>query len=491
MADWKKVIVSGSGVSQLSNDSNYLVQGQDLAVLSGSFTGSFVGDGSGLTGVVAQNANALTDGNGIADFSYDGSSAASVSVQVDGGTLEVGAAGVKVADGGVDTAQLADASVESGKLADNAVTSGKIADNAFSVTISGDASGTANLASDDVAVSISLGAGVVDTAELADGAVTSAKLDALAVDTAAIDTAAVTTAKLADGAVTFGKLADAAVVTEAEGIASNDVDTAVPTAAAVKDYVDNNTAAGTLNISGSTGTGVVDLDTQVLSVEGDGSTINTSATGQAITVSVADSGIDTTQLAAGAVTNDKIAAGTIANSKLANPGMSLRGDTGQESVELGDTITIAGGTNITTVAAATDTVTVALDSEITVDDVTINNDLVVSGDLTVIGTASFQATQNLEVADRFILLASGSNTTGDGGIVVQQATQGTGEAFFWDTETSRWAVADAIDASVGAVTPDAFMAAVATGADVNAVDARYEAKGNIFVADNGDIFIYS
>lgn len=47
---------------------------------------------------------------------------------------------------------------------------------------------------------------------------------------------------IADGSITFAKLAAAAVVTESEGIASNDNDTSIPTSAAVKDYVDS--AAG-------------------------------------------------------------------------------------------------------------------------------------------------------------------------------------------------------------------------------------------------------
>lgn len=48
---------------------------------------------------------------------------------------------------------------------------------------------------------------------------------------------------IADDAVTIGKIADAAIVTESEGIGSNDNDTTIPTSAAVKDYVDNNNAA--------------------------------------------------------------------------------------------------------------------------------------------------------------------------------------------------------------------------------------------------------
>ena len=64
----------------------------------------------------------------------------------------------------------------------------------------------------------------------------------------------VTTKVLADYAVTINKIADAAIVTESEGIASNDNDTTLPTSAAVKDFVDsqsdNNT---TYTISASDG----------------------------------------------------------------------------------------------------------------------------------------------------------------------------------------------------------------------------------------------
>jgi hypothetical protein len=53
MPTWKKVVISGSAISQLSNDLNYLAQSQTDASLSGSFSGSFVGDGSGLINIVA------------------------------------------------------------------------------------------------------------------------------------------------------------------------------------------------------------------------------------------------------------------------------------------------------------------------------------------------------------------------------------------------------------------------------------------------------
>ena len=53
MPTWKKVVISGSGVAQLSNDANYLAQSGTGAILTGSFDGFFTGDGSGLTGVTA------------------------------------------------------------------------------------------------------------------------------------------------------------------------------------------------------------------------------------------------------------------------------------------------------------------------------------------------------------------------------------------------------------------------------------------------------
>jgi trimeric autotransporter adhesin len=124
------------------------------------------------------------------------------------------------------------------------------------------------------------------------------------------------------------------------------------------------------------------------------------------------------------------------------------------------------------------------------DTITINNDLIVQG------TASFQNTTNLEVADRFVLFASGSVGTGDGGIVVQQATQDVGELFGYDSGTTRWGVTSSFTANNSAYTPDAFMSAVTTLASTNpntsGPAARYDAVGNIYVSSGDEsIWIYS
>jgi len=72
MAQWKKIVVSGSNISQLANDVGYVInQGAEGVALTGAFTGSFSG-----SAVLP----ALTQGTGITTFSYNGSSPATVAL---------------------------------------------------------------------------------------------------------------------------------------------------------------------------------------------------------------------------------------------------------------------------------------------------------------------------------------------------------------------------------------------------------------------------
>jgi hypothetical protein len=176
----------------------------------------------------------------------------------------------------------------------------------------------------------------------------------------------------------------------------------------------------------------------------------------------------------------------------------VAGSTIDLGLETGDSPTFAGVTagNVTVGVSNDNTITTST-GDLTVTsaggNVTISNNLVVTNNLTVQGTASFQNTTNLEVADRFILMASGSNTTGDGGIVVQQATQNVGELFGYDSGASRWGVTGSFTASGASYTPDAFMAAavIGTGAVPTGAPARYQVAGNIFIGTDEGIWIYS
>lgn len=570
MATWKKVIVSGSAVSQLNNDANYLVDAQSGAVLTGSFTGSFTGDGSGLTGVQADTLpNSLVDGNGISNFTFDGSAGATVSVQADGSTLSVGASGVKVADAGITATQIA-TSVAGDGLAGGGGT-------ALSVNV------------DDSTIETNS-----DSLRVKDLGITEGKLAANSV----------TNAKIAADSITVAQLSGSAVVTESEGIASNDVDTAVPTAAAVKDYVDNQVTAADLDGSADEGTFTVDLDSQTFLVRG-GAGIETSGSGQAVNIAISSSGV-TNAMLEGSIANAKlsnsevtlgtttVALGatetTLAGLTLSTPilqsanatgsftgsfigdGSGLTGVTAQveESLLLGNGLnggTFTGQTGVTasinldgsTLSVGGSGVKVA-DAGITATQIntsvagtglsggggtalsvdygtgagnaaqgnvtlTVNgtsneievtggsaaaiganrsitvglpNDVTISGDLTVLGTASFAEETNLAIADRFILLASGSTSAGDGGLVVQQTTQDIGEVFAYENSDNRWGVGIDFNASASAYTPDAFMAAALSGtqnshAAISAShDARYNAAGNIFTSTTDEsIWIYS
>ena len=191
MAEWKKVVVSGSAISQLQNDSNYLVSGDSGVEL----TGSFKGDGSQLTGVTADVlGNSLTKGNGITNFSFDGSGAASVAVQVTGSTLSVGANGVKVADAGITATQLA-ASVAGNGLSGGAGTALSVNTDGTSITTSGDSltlAGTAFSSSVDSRIDAAQSLATTNSASIANlgsGFATDAELSALSSSAALANTA--------------------------------------------------------------------------------------------------------------------------------------------------------------------------------------------------------------------------------------------------------------------------------------------------------------
>jgi hypothetical protein len=415
MATWKKISVSGSNISQFSNDSGY------------------------LTSITAQHAFTTASFNGtnlLADSSN--------------GTLNF--------------------------------TSGSGGEAGLLITAT---SGTDTL-------DFSLGTGTVPNAALVNDSITvgTTEIDLGNSSTTLAGLTSVTSTDFTGNLTSTSTLADGVTATTQT---SGDNSTKVATTA----YVDAVATAADLDLAGDgTTTTAVDLDSQTLTFTGqDG--LQLSASAQTITATIADDGI--------------------ANAKLTNDSITI-GDT---SVALGETITafsgsfegdgsgltgtggsiISGDAADNQVAVFNSSNTIDGYAQFTFDDatnlLTVTGDQLITGDLTVQGTASFQNTTELQVADRFILMASGSNSTGDGGIVVQQDTQNVGELFGFDSGTTRWGLDSAFNASATAFTPDAFMAAVVNTAGndpngVNAPDARYQKKGNLYVASNSeDIWIYS
>ena len=72
------------------------------------------------------NLDNLTDGNGISDFTYNGSGAGVISIDLDGSSLALSADGIKIADDGVGNAQIADNAVQNAQIQNGAVSIAKL-----------------------------------------------------------------------------------------------------------------------------------------------------------------------------------------------------------------------------------------------------------------------------------------------------------------------------------------------------------------------------
>ena len=514
MATWKKIVVSGSAISQLNNDAGYLIANSSNVSLTGSFTGSFAGDGSNLTGVVASNANALTQGAGINTFSYDGSSAG-VTVSVNSGSLagngittSGGAFVVEAADstitvgvGGISVSEANLSGIPNSALSNNSITFGSTAValgntvsqlslTGFTGSFTGSFVGTTDLP--DLVSGNGLTGGPYDGSATATFAV-QADGGTLTVGAGGV--------KVSDAGITATQLATS--------VAGNGLSGGGGTALAV-------------NVDDSS----IEINTDALRVKAGGISNAMIAAGAVTSASIAADAINTVHIADDAVGSAQIADNAVALGTQttgnyvatlgSGTGVTIGSNTGEGStptiaVNYGSSANTAvqGNTSLTVQGTANEievsggsitlgaggTVTVGLPDSVTITSgLTVGGNTNLQGNLVVAGTASFQHREDLDVADRFIRLASGSTAAGDGGIVVQQDSATNGEAFAYDAATLRWGVTGSFDSSTEAYVPDAFMSTVVVGSGgdlASGVVAKYTKAGNMFVSASGDIYIYS
>jgi|688.fasta_scaffold436679_2 hypothetical protein len=161
------------------------------------------------------------------------------------------------------------------------------------------------------------------------------------------------------------------------------------------------------------------------------------------------------------------------------------------------TLTVAGTSNEVETSVSGQTITVGLPN-----DVTVSNNLTVGGNLNVQGTITYVNTTDLLVEDKFILLASGSATAGDGGIIIDRGSDGNGNiAYGYDSSTDRWGFQNGIADSSNALDPTsgngvngAFVGYVFTEAAHTATKpttGEFVVAGAVYTSTAGDIWIYS
>jgi hypothetical protein len=433
--------------------------------LTGSFSGSFVGDGSNLTGVAqdidtlsAYGASTLHQTQDKLLISDNGTEKSITFSKFEDSIFADVSGDVAIAAGGAATIQAG--SVENSMLADDAVDSDELAAGAVD---------RAHLAA-DIVDGTKIADDVIDSEHYVDASIDLAHMSANSVDSnqyvdASIDTAhignqQITNALMADDAVGADELAaDAVVNTSVAAGAAIDLDKLSWTTEGITltDFAQDDKVF----LYDTSGTAIAGITTSNFedAIFGNVSSEATIAGGGALTLAATNTSLTTL---ANLTTAGALDAGSITT----NFGAINNGASG---------ITTSG-----TVAAGT---------------LTVSANATIEGDLTVNGTTTTLATTNLAVGDSFIFAATGSAASNvDGGLIVQEgASVDSGSAIYHDTGDNRWSVAKSVAASATAVTALEHVVTVKQLGDNDdpvSGDKEYGA-GEMAINTDGTIWIFS
>ena len=406
MPEWKKVVVSGSNISQLNNDAGYLT--------SVTSTNAFATMSINGVAVIADNA--------VDTLTFASSSGAGLNIVGDAGTDTI-----TFTLGGIPNASLTNSSVT--------VTAGNGLANGGSVSLGG-------------STTLNVGAGSHITVNADDVAVNTTTLTPVIWGASGSYTGSiiVTSAMILDGTIVNNDIASNAAI-----------------------------AASKINFAG----------TSFVSA----SVLSSPAQGQALltTNGVAGSTIDL-----GLETGD-------------SPqfvGLTLTGDA---AVNGGDiTTTNASATVFNTTATTVNAFGAATTLNLgnASGNTTIAGNAVVQGDFTVNGTVTYINVQDLYIEDRFILLASGSTTAGDGGIIIDRGSDAAGNiAFGYDSITDRWGFQDGLADSTNTFDPTSasgvsgsfvpYLFTEAAHGATKPITGEFAVQGAMYTSTAGDIWVYA
>ncbi len=424
MAEWKKVIVSGSSATLSA-----------LAVDGTVQANAFQGDGSGLTGVAAGSIDIdnFTAGTALVQGDHFLYSDGGTEKKITFSNLEDAVFGnvsgdATIAAGGALT--IANTSVTNDMLA-GSIANAKLSNSA--ITIAGTST---SLGGSITAATIFDGTGVLsgsaqiqtDISDLADARIGAASVTDLSDVTSAGSGAIITSAERTklNGISTSADVTDFTTVQAAGAL----MDSEVTNLAEVKafDSSDYATAAQGTKADAALPEADVDADIKTLSLPAN-TTISTF--GKTL-VDDADAATARTTLGVDAAGTDNSTDVTLAGTRNY---ITISGQTiTRNQIDISDDTNLAAGTGVT---LSGDTLSIG-QAVGTSNDVTFAN-ITATGDLTVQGSLTSLQTTNLNVEDQFVLLNSGSSDAQSQGIVFggSTGTQGAGEAFFYDSDADR------------------------------------------------------
>jgi hypothetical protein len=469
MATWKKIIVSGS-TADLANVN------VDSIVSASTISGSFVGDGSGLSGVAGtfpSTALAGTSFDAVKYFVNDGASKFVSGSQVAGYIFDKVSGDATVAAGGALT------------IANDAVQAGMLNDD----IISGQAEMTGDVAdTDELLVS---DAGTVKRADFS--VVRDAVFNDVSGDATIAAGGALTIANdSVEGTMLNTNVADASTIElSSDSLSVLKVPNALTAGGGL-------TAAGTFD-GAATRTFAVDSGSLLPFISG---SVFGTVSGD---ITITDAGVAT-------IANNAVALGTdttgnyvetlSAGTGIDISGADAEGATKTVAVDVSDFMTNGANNRVLT---ATGTDAQNAETNLTFDgstlaltgDMTVSSNVTISGNLTVTGDTIENQVTNLAVEDKFILLNSGSSTnTDEAGIIFGGSTgaASSGSALIWNgdynSNDGRLAIANAVGATDTSATISYYIGGVFDGTANDAATAQADHRGNIRVDSSDDIYIY-